>query len=513
MGQLQTATNPSQTLANGIATAEGYNVPGSIPDIANNPGDLKIGDVGYGTQPNGITNFADPEAGFAALNHQVQLIQSGNSTVGYTPDMSINEVAQLYTGGDNPTGWADTVAKAAGTTPTSNFAQVAQGVVDPTQTPPVDQTDPTNQIPPANTSSMANSDLDAVNFVPVSGRDISDADVDALSPNYVLTDNNGMPSGLDGPAWYMDDELVTGHEHLDAAVSAPITFEIMLPGGVDSNSNNYMTDSNGNTVVIELNVSARSLNLQEKHIFHRTPSRTGIHLTFWGMQPDIIVGEGSTGGFFNQFGLSSFMSTANFDSTLRTQILAILSQSQKQLPPAEYTVQDSTGEIFEAEPPNTPNDLQMAQQGLTMEALRVAAQDAFQEFLMLFKQNGVVYFHPNTYPGFQSTTPGSTTATAGSTTPNSQSINLQQQSPTAWSPQNGTSSFQGNARNNDVMARGHVVMKFKNSMYQGYFKSLSWTQDAEKPFQWTFNFTFQVERTISLVSFPFAQIAQPTVVQ
>src|SRR5208337_1189220 len=149
-GQFQTPTNSSQALANGIATAEGYGVAGASPTIANNPGDLKLGDIGYGTQPNGITNFPTPDAGFAALNNQVQLIQNGTSQAGYTTDMSIMDVAQLYTGGDSVNGagstanWASTVTNTVNSynggqttiTTTSNFAQTAQGVVNPSGTSP-----------------------------------------------------------------------------------------------------------------------------------------------------------------------------------------------------------------------------------------------------------------------------------------------------------------------------------------------------------------------------------------
>jgi len=41
-----------------------------------------------------------------------------------------------------------------------------------------------------------------------------------------------------------------------------------------------------------------------------------------------------------------------------------------------------------------------------------------------------------------------------------------------------------------------VVMQFRNFVYEGYFKSLTWTMDASNPFRWDFSFTFQVERTV-----------------
>jgi hypothetical protein len=43
LGNVSTAS-----LAAAIATAEGANVPGSIPQKANNPGNLELGDIGYG---------------------------------------------------------------------------------------------------------------------------------------------------------------------------------------------------------------------------------------------------------------------------------------------------------------------------------------------------------------------------------------------------------------------------------------------------------------------------------
>ena len=45
-------------------------------------------------------------------------------------------------------------------------------------------------------------------------------------------------------------------------------------------------------------------------------------------------------------------------------------------------------------------------------------------------------------------------------------------------------------------------MKFKGTTYLGYFKSLTWQMDADNPFQWTFSFTFQVEKTIGYIFSP-----------
>jgi hypothetical protein len=115
----------------------------------------------------------------------------------------------------------------------------------------------------------------------------------------------------------------------------------------------------------------------------------------------------------------------------------------------------------------------------------VAAQDAFTEFLKLFQMNGVVWYQPN---------PVRSDGVIDGT---------QQYTPTAWIPSQGTTSFQKNARSNDVLSKGYVLMKYRNNTYLGYFKSLAWTIDAEKPFSWNFNFTFQVERTITALYYPY----------
>jgi hypothetical protein len=94
-----------QDLENSISTLEGYGPGSAIPTQANNPGDLEIGDIGYGTigaaGGNQITVFPSPTAGQQALTNQLNRIGAGNSSV-YSPDESISEFGQTYSGG-NPT--------------------------------------------------------------------------------------------------------------------------------------------------------------------------------------------------------------------------------------------------------------------------------------------------------------------------------------------------------------------------------------------------------------------------
>jgi hypothetical protein len=106
-------------LGEAIARAEGFFVSGSIPDRANNPGNLKIGTVS-GLQPlsNGISVFPSRDAGWAALYRQLGLIATSKSKV-YTsgPLTTIREMGNKWAPGgiENVAGqWASSVAKILG---------------------------------------------------------------------------------------------------------------------------------------------------------------------------------------------------------------------------------------------------------------------------------------------------------------------------------------------------------------------------------------------------------------
>jgi hypothetical protein len=109
-------------LGSAIATAEGAN------PVTNNPGNLEMGDIGYGTwQAAGgqqITIYPTLVAGQAALENQINLIATGRSTAGYNPSMSIAQVGALYSGSPNGN-WANNVANALGVTTDTNFASLA----------------------------------------------------------------------------------------------------------------------------------------------------------------------------------------------------------------------------------------------------------------------------------------------------------------------------------------------------------------------------------------------------
>jgi hypothetical protein len=103
-----------QALAQAIATAEGFGVPGAVPTRANNPGDLVFGDQGYGVaNSEGVTIYPDVASGFGALYYELNLIFTGQSKV-YTLDMTFAKMAQLWTGGDQSGAWAANVVSVVG---------------------------------------------------------------------------------------------------------------------------------------------------------------------------------------------------------------------------------------------------------------------------------------------------------------------------------------------------------------------------------------------------------------
>jgi len=280
---------------------------------------------------------------------------------------------------------------------------------------------------------------------------------------------------LSATAWYADTGLVTGNPRIRRTVQ-PVSFIVYLdrndPTQILSVPNvNKQSGGSTQPIEIQLNTSLSSFEITSKHVYNRTPSRTGMHITLWGMAPDLISGSGSTGVFMNQYGLTDYFSIANAPSDVIDQV------------ESAFTAINSTG------------DLALLTQS---EAFRVAAQDAFIEFMKLFQMNGTVYYYNEAYATAANGT-GQNLGTISET---------EQAAPTAWSPTTGATSFQQHSRNNDVMTRGYVSMRYRNNVYLGYFKSLSWTQDAESPFQWKFNFTFQVEKTYTAIYYPNTQVSQ-----
>lgn len=111
-------------LAEAIAHAEGFGVPGAIPTRAHNPGDLVIPAwPGPSLGAEGISVFDSDGEGWLRLYRQLELIRAGRSRV-YTLGMSIRDMAAKWTR-TQPDDWARNVAAAlaangiAGASPTT----------------------------------------------------------------------------------------------------------------------------------------------------------------------------------------------------------------------------------------------------------------------------------------------------------------------------------------------------------------------------------------------------------
>ena len=112
------SSNPIiNAIASAIASAEGYGVSGAKPTVTNNPGDI-------GNYPGHTTIFEDAQAGWDALTNQIELIFSGSSAH-YSPDMTIAQVGQIYSGGDP--NWAINVASRLGVSPNTPLNQIPGG--------------------------------------------------------------------------------------------------------------------------------------------------------------------------------------------------------------------------------------------------------------------------------------------------------------------------------------------------------------------------------------------------
>lgn len=113
-------------MADSIAKAEGFGLPDAIPTLAHNPGDLVLGDIGYGTLgTEKITVCASDADGRNRLVHQVTIMLAGISKVYSTGD-TFADVAQKWTRND-PASWARNVADYLGASPSTTLADYAAG--------------------------------------------------------------------------------------------------------------------------------------------------------------------------------------------------------------------------------------------------------------------------------------------------------------------------------------------------------------------------------------------------
>jgi hypothetical protein len=108
----------AQKLAVAIARAEGFFVEGSLPQRANNPGDMELGSKGWGVINNKTVygkadwnaDINDHTDGCSALRRECEAILTGASSI-YSVNDTFIELAQKWTGGDSVESWLDTVVQ------------------------------------------------------------------------------------------------------------------------------------------------------------------------------------------------------------------------------------------------------------------------------------------------------------------------------------------------------------------------------------------------------------------
>lgn len=220
-------------------------------------------------------------------------------------------------------------------------------------------------------------------------------------------------------------------------------------------------------IQIRLNVGLQSLKTSSQHIVDRSPTATGLMLTFWGSQMDTLAGRGTTGAFMNEFGLTDTHSDArNLEASGLVDILASVYGEN-----LEYLT--------------------------TKQPFRVAAQDAFAELLALFKNNGVIRYLPR---DMQVALKAKDTYNASNTSQLSAGVTGPQGNSTSGKA--GPSGTQQLGLAGDLHTRGYVALNYKGTTYLGYFKTLNFTADAKTPFRWDFDFTFKVQKSYTPIFRP-----------
>ena len=298
----------------------------------------------------------------------------------------------------------------------------------------------------------------------------------AIALSFNVTDSTPITplrviqDGLDAAAWFEGDPTLpgklTGNPHL-RGIPAPAWFELRL-NRTDGTS--LVSPTTGQPLKVVLNVSLASVNIRSQHVVNREPTATGLMITFWGSQPDMIVGRGSTGAFINQTGLTALMSNR----------LTPAASGWWDMIQQAYAQFDTDGGRTRASA-KTLHAL-WGKGGVGADRFRVAAQDSFAELLALFKNNGVTRFLPLSWMAAQRD-------------PSMFLSNVMNSN--VWSPASGATGFQMLARAGDVHARGYVAFKYKGATYLGYFKGFNFTADAKSPFKWDFDFTFRVLKSLT----------------
>jgi hypothetical protein len=112
------------SIAQAIATAEGFYSVGSRPQRDNNPGDMTADLIGKAVGFDGpFPVYATVSDGWDNLYAQVRLMFSGSSH--YSPSMSLAQIGSIYANGDP--NWSSNVASALNVTPDTTLNQLLNG--------------------------------------------------------------------------------------------------------------------------------------------------------------------------------------------------------------------------------------------------------------------------------------------------------------------------------------------------------------------------------------------------
>lgn len=119
-------TTAVQLLGKGIATAEGFYVPGTRPARNHNPGDLTVDLIGKSTGTDGaFVVYSNDADGWQNLYAQIEKWFSGDSAHA-TADSSVSDISQFYTTTDQDA-WASTVSSVAGVNVDAPISDIGGG--------------------------------------------------------------------------------------------------------------------------------------------------------------------------------------------------------------------------------------------------------------------------------------------------------------------------------------------------------------------------------------------------
>lgn len=118
-GVLQPASEKVWAFARAIATAEGWDNPAYRYRHLNNPGNIK-GTVNGTFQ---LLSYPTEADGWNALIRQIEIMVSGRSRY-YSAEMTLEEVARIYTGEAAYMNWARNVSRKLGVPTTATLGEI-----------------------------------------------------------------------------------------------------------------------------------------------------------------------------------------------------------------------------------------------------------------------------------------------------------------------------------------------------------------------------------------------------